>query len=155
MNKEILITEEGLEKLQKELDELRLVRRPDVISRIKTAKEYGDLSENSEYTAAKDDQSFVEGRIQELETLIKHSKVVVNGHGEKHAAIEIGCKVTVEVDGEKDSFEIVGPTESDPARGRISTDSPVGQTLMGRKVNDRVAVETPDGKVSYKIIAVD
>ncbi|QQG50377.1 MAG: transcription elongation factor GreA [Candidatus Berkelbacteria bacterium] len=153
MKREILITQEGLDKLQSELKELVDVRRPDVIGRIKSAKELGDLSENAEYSSAKDEQSFIEGRIQELEDVIKHAKVVADGKGDGKT-IQIGSSVTVEVEGENDKFEIVGPAESDPASGRISTDSPVGQALMGRKEKETVKVNTPDGDVAYKIVSI-
>jgi len=149
--KEILITKDGLEKLQAELIELTKVRRPDVINRIKTAKELGDLSENAEYTAAKEDQSFIEGRIQELEQTIKQVKVVSNKHTE---VINIGSDITVEVDGETDQFELVGTAESDPENGKISIDSPVGQALLGHKVKDKVTVQTPEGAIIYTVITV-
>lgn len=151
-NKDILITQEGLDKLQKELEELTKIRRPDVVNRIKTAKELGDLSENAEYTSAKEEQSFIEGRIQEIEQTIKHTKVV---EGKHTGTISIGCKVEVEVDGDKDKFELVGQTESDPENGKISIDSPVGQALLGHKAKDRVSVETPDGSVFYTVVTVE
>jgi transcription elongation factor GreA len=153
MKREILITQEGLDKLNTELKELVEVRRPDVIARIKSAKELGDLSENAEYSSAKDEQSFIEGRIQELEDVIKHAKVVKDGNGDSKM-IQIGSKVTIEVEGDTDTFELVGPAESDPARGKISTDSPVGQALLGHKEKETVSVKTPDGNVAYKIVSV-
>lgn len=149
--KEILITQEGLEKLQQELQELTTVRRPEIVNRIKIAKELGDLSENAEYTSAKEEQSFVEGRIQEIEQVLKQVKVVAENHS---GTIGIGTTVTFTVDGDKDSFELVGPTESDPEKGKISVDSPVGQALLGHKVKDKVKVETPDGSVTYEIVSV-
>ncbi|MCR4277455.1 MAG: transcription elongation factor GreA [Candidatus Berkelbacteria bacterium] len=152
--KDILITEEGLEKLKEELTELMTVRRPEVINRIKGAKELGDLSENAEYSAAKEEQSFVEGRIQEVEEIIKHAKIVSSA-SDCNGSIGIGCVVTVLVDGDEDKFELVGPTESDPAKGKISVDSPVGKALLGHKAKDTVSVETPDGKIQYKIVSVD
>lgn len=153
MKREILITQEGLEKLQTELKELVEVRRPDVIARIKSAKELGDLSENAEYSSAKDEQSFIEGRIQEVEDVIKHAKLVEDDKGDGKT-IHIGSHITVEVEGDTDKFEIVGPAESDPAHGKISTDSPVGQALLGHKEKDVVKVKTPDGDIAYKIVAV-
>ncbi|MDP3992795.1 MAG: transcription elongation factor GreA [bacterium] len=154
LKKDILITEEGLEKVKSELNELLTVRRPEVINRIKGAKELGDLSENAEYSAAKEEQSFVEGRIQEVEEIIKHAKIAAS-NADCNGSIAIGCHVTVLVDGEQDKFELVGPTESDPAKGKISVDSPVGKALLGHKAKDTVSVETPDGKIQYKIISVD
>lgn len=153
MKREILITQEGLEKLEAELKELVDVRRPDVISRIKSAKELGDLSENAEYSSAKDEQSFIEGRIQELEDVIKHAKVVQDDKG-GDKTVRIGSHVTVKVDGETDKYELVGPAESDPAHGKISTDSPVGQALLGHKEKEVVKVKTPDGEVVYTIVSI-
>ncbi|KKU44030.1 MAG: Transcription elongation factor GreA [Berkelbacteria bacterium GW2011_GWA2_46_7] len=152
--KDILITEDGLERLRDELKELLTVRRPEVINRIKGAKELGDLSENAEYSAAKEEQSFVEGRIQEIEEVIKHAKIASSG-ADCNGSVGIGCMVTVLVDGEEDKFELVGPTESDPSKGKISVDSPVGKALLGHKAKDTVSVETPDGKIQYKIVSVD
>lgn len=151
---DILITEKGLEKLKSELKGLVAVRRPEVISRIKGAKELGDLSENAEYSAAKEEQSFVEGRIQELEEVIKHAKIATTSN-HHNGSIGIGCTVKVLVDGEEDQFELVGPTESDPAKDKISMDSPVGKALLGHKAKDTVSIETPDGKIQYKIISVE
>jgi len=155
MTKKIAITSEGLEKLNKELNELKSERRPDIINRIKIAKELGDLSENAEYTAAKEEQSFIEGRIQELDQTIKNAKVVENGgsHDAKQA-VTVGSYVEVMIDDDKEKFEIVGPAESDPANGKISSDSPVGKSLLGHLTGEKVAVQTPDGQVAYKILAV-
>lgn len=151
--KEVLITQEGLDKLKTELKDLVEVKRPDAINRIKSAKELGDLSENAEYASAKDDQSFIEGRIQELEEVINHAKVITNGHGGK-AIIEISSVVEVSVEGDKDTYELVGPAESNPAKGKISIDSPVGKALLGHKEKEDVAIKTPDGEVIYKILSV-
>lgn len=151
MKKQILMTQEGLSKLQQELKDLIEVRRPEIVNRIKVAKALGDLSENAEYTSAKEEQSFVEGRIQELEQIMKQAKVVEEVHTD---TIGIGSKVGFEIEGDKDQFELVGSTESDPENGRISIDSPVGQALLGRKAGESVAVETPDGSVTYKITKV-
>lgn len=151
--KELLITKEGLEKLHQELSGLKDVKRPEVIVRIKQAKELGDLSENAEYSSAKEDQSFIEGRIQELEELIKHAKVIENGKNEKNV-IEIGSVVEVEIEGGRDTYELVGSAESDPEKGKISIDSPVGRALLGHKGKETVSVKTPDGDVIYRIIAI-
>lgn len=150
--KDILVTQEGLEKLQNELDELTKERRPEVVNRIKTAKELGDLSENAEYTSAKEDQSFIEGRIQEIEQTLKHAKVVAESHT---GVISIGCTVNVLVDGDNETFELVGQTESDPEHGKISVDSPVGQALLGHIAKDKVHIETPDGTIIYTVLSVD
>jgi len=151
--KDILITEKGLEKLNLELSDLINNRRPEVISRIKGAKELGDLSENAEYSAAKEEQSFIEGRIQEIEEIIKHAQVVEGASAHKDV-IGIGSTVKVSVEGDIEEFDVVGQTESDPSSGKISVDSPVGKALLGQKVKDKVAVQTPDGKITYQIISV-
>ncbi|MEK7548738.1 MAG: transcription elongation factor GreA [Patescibacteria group bacterium] len=147
-----VVTAKGWEKLKAELQELKDIRRPEVIGRIKTAKELGDLSENAEYSTAKEEQSFIEGRIQELEQIVKKARIVSGSPDRK--IIQAGAVVGVNVEGEKLSFELVGSAESDPAEGKISIDSPVGQALLGHKANDIVRVETPDGRVEYKILAV-
>lgn len=151
--KDILITKIGLEKLKAELADLIANRRPEVINRIKGAKELGDLSENAEYSAAKEEQSFIEGRIQELDEIIKHA-LVADEKSAHDGTVSIGSTVKVVVDGDEDEFEIVGPAESDPAKGRISVDSPVGKALLGQKAKDSVSVETPDGKITYKLVSV-
>ena len=152
MIKEILLTKEGLQKLEEELKILKENSRKEVIARIKTAREFGDLSENSEYEDAKNEQSFIEGRIQELESMIKHAKIV-EGNSQK-GIVSIGSEVTVDIEGEKETFFIVGSTESDPVNGKISSESPVGRALMGKTKGDKIAVNTPDGKVEYKIIGI-
>lgn len=148
--KEIVITQQGLDKLLAELKDLKETRRPEIISRIKGAKELGDLSENAEYAAAKDEQSFIEGRIQELEQTIKQLKVVENHKEQK--IVGAGSYLTVGVEGEKLEIEIVGQTEADPANGKISVDSPVGLALLGHKAGESVKVQTPDGEIIYKIL---
>jgi transcription elongation factor GreA len=152
MPKDILLTEEGLEKIKTELKKLKDVDRKEVIARIKTAKEFGDLSENSEYDEAKNEQAFIEGRIQELETMLKHAKIV-DGKSSK-GAITLGSTVEVEIEGDKETFYVVGPTESDPLQGKISSESPVGQALMGKVKGNSVQVQTPDGTTEYKILEV-
>lgn len=151
MPKEMVITKEGLEKIKEELKQLKEKDRKEVIERIKSAKELGDLSENAEYDEAKNAQAFVEGRIQELEDMVKHAKVVEGAGGRK---ISMGSAITVECDGEKDEYKIVGPTESDPFSGKISYDSPIGRAMMDREIGEVVAVETPGGAMKCKILAV-
>jgi len=151
--KEIIITKEGLDKLRAELDELKNVRRPEVINRIKGAKELGDLSENAEYAAAKDEQSFIEGRIKELDQLIKKLKVVEGANGQQKAALP-GSRLVVSVEGETMEIELVGQTEANPTKGKISIDSPVGKALLGHKKGDSVKVQTPDGETTYKVVSL-
>lgn len=151
-NKSITFTKEGLEQLKLELKELKEVKRPEIIARIKSAQELGDLSENAEYQSAKEDQSFIEGRIQELETMIKSAKVIERNHDASH--IGIGSTVMVNIEGDQVTYEIVGPTESDIEHNKISSESPVGRSLLGHKKSDAVTVMAPGGEVVYKILEV-
>ena len=146
-----ILTKEGLEKLKKELDEIKNIKLKEVAVKIKEAKDLGDLSENAEYHEAKNEQSFLYGRALKLEQKIKDAQVI-----EKHASniVEAGAVVEVENDGDKMKFEIVGSDESDPLNGRISIDSPIGFALSGRKVGDKVPVTTPGGKTEYKILNI-
>lgn len=152
MTKELLLTPEGLEKLKKELSDLKEKDRKEVINRIKTAKEFGDLSENAEYEEAKNAQAFIEGRIQELEEMVRRAKVVVHQAGE--AQIGLGSKVSVQIDGDKEDYELVGATESDPIAGKISVDSPIGRSLFGHKQGETVDIAVPAGTMKAKILEV-
>lgn len=149
---QIVLTKKGLEKLKIELEELESVRRPEVITRIARAKEYGDLSENAEYADARDEQAFVEGRIQELRAMLKYA--VVADHHAGNGVVEVGSIVELEGGGEKITYEIVGANESDPAKGMISNESPLGRALLGTKPGDTVKVSTPDGELNYKVKSV-
>lgn len=152
--KDIYLTKEGVEKLQKELKQLIEVDRQDIISKIKEAREYGDLSENAEYDAAVHQQAMVEGRIEELELMLKKARIIdPANHGSDK--VGVGSKVEVEIEGDKETFSLVGSAESDPARGLISIDSPLGKALMGCKVGEIAKVVIPDGgTVEYKILAI-
>lgn len=152
MVKNLVLTNDGLEKLKTELDELKSQGRREVIDRIRTAKEFGDLSENAEYEDAKNQQSFIEGRIQELTEMIKRAKVV--GSKRDTSKVDIGDTIEVDCDGEKSTYIIVGSTESDPIAGKISAESPIARCLMGKKVGDSVEVPIPDGKMSCKILKI-
>jgi len=149
--KVIRLTKQGLDKLKIELEELKKVKRPAVIDRIKKAKDFGDLSENAEYEDARNEQSFIEGRIQELEYMVKYAEV-----SENHPVNEVslGSNVTVTMDGDKATYEIVGSTEADPMQGKISDDSPIGSALLGGKVGEKVTAKTPGGDLEIKIVAV-
>jgi len=147
------LSAQGKEKLEKELHELKSVRRPEVIDRIKRAKDYGDLSENAEYEDARNEQSFIEGRIQELEYTLKHG--AVSKICSASDSVCIGSKVSVEMDGEKMVYEIVGSTEADPSEGRISSESPIGSALMGRKAKESVEAKIPAGNIALKILRVE
>lgn len=149
---EKIVTPAGYKKYRDELDLLKNVKRREIAERVKAAKEQGDLSENAEYSAAKDEQAHVEGRIEELEQILKVVRVVEPTT--KAESITIGSQVTVLIGDQSMHYEIVGANEADPAGGKISNESAVGQALMGKKKGDKVAVETPGGVVNYEITAV-
>lgn len=149
------ISKEGLEKAQAELTELINNRRPEVIERIANARELGDLSENAEYHEAREEQSFIEGRIQELENLIKNA-VVVEGKNNNFGSIGIGSTVHATCDnGLKIKYTIVGHSEADPAQGKISHESPVGNAFIGRSVGDEVELQIPAGILKCKISKIE
>ena len=151
MDKKVL-TQEGLNNLQAELDDLKTNKRKEVAERIKIAKEFGDLSENAEYQEAKDQQGYIEGRILELESLIK-TAIVADNQSNGHI-VSIGSHVSVQRDGQTLNFTIVGSTEADPANKRISLESPLGQALLNKKVDDEVEVKLPGGMAIYKILDI-
>src|SRR5581483_874887 len=140
LDKPVLLTKEGLDKLQQELDELRTTRRNEIAKRIKYAKEFGDISENAEYEDAKNEQGMVEGRILTLEKMIRNAVLIEEHHD---GVIQVGSVVKVNFGDE--TYTIVGPAEVDVARGRISMESPVGKALIGHKVGEKVQVQTPGG----------
>jgi transcription elongation factor GreA len=153
--KQYPMTEEGREKIVQELEYLKTVRRKEVVERIKVARGFGDLSENSEYDSAKEEQAFVEGRIALLENMLRHA-VIIEDDGDKET-VSLGKTVTfVELpDGEEESYTIVGSAEADPFEGKISNDSPIAKSLLGKKIGDEVTVNTPGGEIVVKIIAVN
>jgi transcription elongation factor GreA len=146
-----LVTQAGYDALKRELDDLVNVQRPEVIMRVKLARELGDLKENADYTAARNEQSFLEGRVQALEQMLKHAQVIDADHtGE----IILGSTVIVRVEGDETTLHIVGSTEADPASGKISNASPVGRALMGHRAGDKVEVVTPARTLHYEIVDV-
>jgi len=148
----MVVTKEGLKALQDELDNLQTVRRKQVAERLKEAISYGDLSENSEYEEAKNEQAFVEGRILELTEMIKNAKVVDEKAHSKQV-VEIGTKVKIRSSKKEEmEFIIVGSTEADPFTGRISNEAPLGIALMGAKVGDKVTVHMPKGTADYEVL---
>ena len=153
--KKTLLTYTGLKKLEDELENLKVVKRKEVAGKIKEAREQGDLSENAEYDAAKDEQRDIEARIEELEKILKNAEVVVEDDVDLDT-INIGCTVDV-YDKEFEEeivFQLVGSTEANSLEGKISNESPVGQALMGKKVNDVVDVETQAGVIQYKVLDI-
>ncbi|MED3717778.1 transcription elongation factor GreA [Geobacillus thermodenitrificans] len=153
--KQYPMTKEGKEKLEQELEYLKTVKRKEVVERIKIARGFGDLSENSEYDAAKDEQVFVESRIQMLETMIRNA-VIIEEDKENPDVVSLGKSVTfIELpDGEEETYTIVGSAEADPFEGKISNDSPIAKSLIGHRVGDEVTVQTPGGEMLVKIVAV-
>ena len=150
------MTQEGLEKIQQDLDELKIVKRKEIVERIKIARSYGDLSENSEYEAAKDEQAFVEGQIQKLEKMVRYAKIIDPNEIDE-GIVSLGRKVTfIELpDGDEEVYSIVGRAEADPLDGKISNESPIAQALIGKGVNDEVTIETPGGDMVVKITSAD
>ena len=151
-NRPSYLSREGLESLRKELEEMTNVRRAEVAARIHDAKEHGDLSENAEYEDAKNEQAFVEGRIQTLEALIKNATIIDDHHSTDH--VQIGSTVSVESPDGAESFTIVGSAEAKPTEGRISNESPVGRALLGKKKGEKVVVRVPAGDFTYKIVKI-
>lgn len=149
------MTKDGKEKLEKELEYLKSVRRKEVVERIKVARSFGDLSENSEYDSAKEEQAFVEGRITTLENMIRNAKIIEDDELNSDQ-VTLGKTVTfVELpDGDEETYTIVGSAEADPFEGKISNDSPIAKSLIGQKVNDEVTVQTPGGEMRVRIVSI-
>ena len=152
--KDIYLTQEGLDELKKELDELKLVKRPEVINALKDARAQGDLSENAEYDAARNDQAIVESRIRELEAMIEKAVVITKVDTD---VVSIGTKVTLEYvdEEEEEEYSIVGSSEADPFLNKISNESPIAKAIMGLKVGSVVSVDSPNGKYNVKILAIN
>jgi len=146
------LTQEGLDELKSELTELKDSKLPRLIERVRVAREQGDLSENSEYHAARDELSFAEGRVEELEELISKAKLVTKSKSDK---IRVGSKVTVRGNGAEHMYHIVGKYEADPSNKKISDESPLGKALMGKKVGHQVEYEAPVGKIIYEVLKLD
>ena len=152
-SKEVYVTASGLEDMKQELDNLINVRRPEVINALKEARALGDLSENAEYDAARNDQAIVENRIKELEVLIEKAKLIDDVSTDK---VTIGTNVKIEYveDGEIDTYSIVGSTEADPFANKISNESPIAQAILGLEVGSVASVESPNGKYDVKIVEI-
>ncbi|MGG0238335.1 transcription elongation factor GreA [Bacillus rhizoplanae] len=149
------MTLEGKQKLEHELEQLKTVRRKEVVERIKIARSFGDLSENSEYDAAKDEQAFVEGRITQLENMIRNA-VIIEDNGGDSTVVTLGKTVIFQElpEGEEEAYTIVGSAEADPFEGKISNDSPIAKSLMGKQIGEEVIVQTPGGDMRVKIVSV-
>ena len=155
-NKQIMLTDEGLAKLEQELENLKTVRRQEVAEKIKVARGFGDLSENAEYDAAKEEQAHIEARIVQLEKMLKNAKVIDQDEIDLNK-VSIGTRVKVydEEFEEEMEYSIVGSTEADPDLFKISDESPVGRALIGRNIGETVDVETPGGIVKLKILSIN
>ena len=153
--KKNILTYQGLRKYEDELHDLKVVKRQEVAQKIKEAREQGDLSENAEYDAAKDEQRDIEARIEQIEKILKNAEVVVEEEADLDK-VSIGCSVKIldcEFDEELE-YKIVGSTEANSLKGKISNESPVGKALLGKQVGDTVTVETPAGEFSYKVLSI-
>ena len=148
----MLITQTGLDQLKAELDDLTNTKRPGIVERLSIARSMGDLSENSDYQSAKEELSFTDGRISELEELLQHSQIAKPTSNHQ---ISVGHTVTVKVANTQAVFHIVGEWEADPAQKKISPSSPLGQSLLGKAVGDQVEVAAPAGKILYTIVSIE
>ncbi len=152
MNKKsFYVTSDGLDKLKQELDDLVNVQRKKIAAALKEAKEFGDLSENASWDDAKERQAFIEGRIAEIENILKNAVAIEKGSGD---VVAVGSTVHVELEEGEQQFSIVGSTEADPELGKISNESPIGKALLGKKPGDEVEVQVPAGTILYKITKI-
>ena len=151
--REFLLTSEGFLELETELNNLKNDDRPRIIEAIKEARAQGDLSENADYDAARDEQAKIEARIQELEYMLEHAKIIEKKVGDK---VQVGTTVTVEYveDGEEEVYSIVGSMEADPFENKISNESPIGKAIMNKKVGETISVESPNGSYDIKIVSI-
>ena len=153
MSKKYLLTQEGLMKLNQELKVLVNEKRKEVIERIREAAAHGDLSENADYAQAREEQSFIEGRIQEIEDMIKNAEIITAST--QHSTVTIGSTVKIITNGKDKTYTIVGSNEANPTQGKISNESLVGRALLGKKVGDKTKVTTPAGDMDYEILSIN
>lgn len=147
----IFLTKDGLSELENELKDLKDNKRKEVAAALKEAKEFGDLSENTDWDDAKARQLFIEGRISEIENILKHAKVVEENVTD---SVSVGSTVEVELENDKHTFKIVGSTEANPDAGKISHESPIGKALMGKKVGEHAEVDIPAGTITYRVLKI-
>ena len=151
---EQFLTPAGAAKLKAELEQLTAVKRPQLAARLRDAIKMGDLSENADYLMAKEEQAFLEGRIQELQTVLRSATIITNGSA--NGEVSVGCTVTVQEKGQDpETFMLVGAKEADPRSGRISNESPIGRALLGKRAGETVQAETPGGVIQLKILKVE
>ncbi len=154
MSQPIYLTPQGEKKLKAELKELKGPRREEIAARLRSAIQMGDLSENADYHKAKEDQAFLEGRIMEIEAILRNSVIIEKAA--KNGVVSIGCLVTIQEEGyDPETYHLVGPTEADPQNGKISYESPIGIAIMGKKVGDVAEAETPSGRIKFKVVKIE
>ena len=151
--KKIFLTQKGFDDLKKEYNEVLEKRRPEVVERLSSAREMGDLSENAEYTAAREELSFIDNRIDELEVLLKQAQLITDA-GHKSASVDLGSQVSVKIANKEEVFTVVGEWEADPAEKKISHESPLGKALLGKAVGDEIEVDAPVGKKVYTVVSI-
>ncbi|MCI6627733.1 MAG: transcription elongation factor GreA [Tenericutes bacterium] len=151
--KEVFLTAKGFTDIESELDELKRVKRPEIIKAIKEARALGDLSENADYHAAREEQAIIEGRIQELEYMVEHASIISE---ESSDTVKIGSSVVIRYDDEDDleEYKIVGSTEADPFENKISNESPIAKALLGKKKGSKVTVESPNGEYEIELVEI-
>lgn len=157
VSKKIYLTRAGMEELKHEYEQLSKVKRTDVVNRVAQARSMGDLSENAEYVAAREELSFIDGRIDEIETLLKNASIIHEDHrtGKSKKTVKLGSKVTLHHQRKKDTYTLVGEWEADPGNKKISHESPLGKALLGKEVGQKVEVEAPAGKILYTVLSVE
>jgi transcription elongation factor GreA len=153
--KKIYLTPKGLVDLKKENEDLVQIKRPEIVKRLSAAREMGDLSENAEYTAAREELAFIDGRIEELEMLLKQAVLIENGNHQKSNTVDLGSEVTVKIAGKNEVFTLVGEWEADPQEKKISHESPLGKALLGKTIGDEIEVEAPAGTMIYKVVSIN
>ena len=153
--KQVFVTKEGLEDLKKEFEGLNNLKRPQVLERVSQARAMGDLAENSEYTAAREELSLIDGRIEELGEILKKVTLIEEKHtGKRNGTVQLGSVVSVTINGKKEIFTVVGEWEADPHAKKISHESPLGRALMGKTRGEKIEVEAPAGKILYTITSI-
>lgn len=152
--KQTILTPEGLRKLEEELEHLKTVKRKEIAERIKQSKEFGDISENAEYEDAKNEQAFIEGRILQLDQMLRNAKVIDNNGPADTITVGATVRVRDLQSGEEISYTIVGSPEADPDQDKISNESPVGQALLGKRNGDTVDIQVPAGKMKYRVLKI-
>lgn len=154
-SKKIYLTKEGLDELKQEYADLTKVKRPQTVQRLTDARNQGDLSENAEYVAAREELSFIDGRIDELEEILKQVMIITDTAKKAAGAeVKLGSEVTVKINGKSEIYRVVGEWEADPTEKKISHESPLGKALIGKRLGEQVEVEAPAGKIAYTIVSI-